>query len=519
MNRSARAPDGSVFRERLRAGEASAMLQAAAMLGARIGERAPVRLVAVSGSLVRPEHRGRHDDIDFFVVAESGRIWQAFALCLWHGWRLARRLGLPRRYFCFNYLVDEAHPEEIEVDHPAQAAEFLRLVVLHGPDTYRRLLNVLGDRLRVAAPELYRTRLLELPASEETTGAPASPEGPERPRRTPVRPGTIIVAVFILLAKFMEWRRRRRAPDAIIYSGTRSIRSHFYRPEAAAGHAPAMIHTMDAAAEAFSRLAPRYEERISRSPANAHMRAIVREALAPLVRPGMRALDLGAGTGGDALWLARQGCHVTAVDIAPGMLAEAARRVAEAGLDDRVQVEWGDARHLESLERRYPRAFDLVLANFGPLNMAGDPRGWAPALQRMMRPGGWLVATVMNGRCLWELAFGRLTDRRDVAGRRRGPVRVPVEGRVLDVRLYDPRSLAAAVAGTFTARRVRGLCVLMPPPGMDGVVRGRPLLARALARLDRVAGRLPVLRALGDHFLVALQPDVDACEGGIRAYI
>lgn len=28
-------------------------------------------------------------------------------------------------------------------------------------------------------------------------------------------------------------------------------------------------------------------------------------------------LELGCGTGGDALWLARQGWHVTAVDVSP----------------------------------------------------------------------------------------------------------------------------------------------------------------------------------------------------------
>ena len=54
------------------------------------------------------------------------------------------------------------------------------------------------------------------------------------------------------------------------------------------------------------------------------------------VAPGT-ALDLGSGEGGDALWLARRGWSVTAVDIAPSALAVGqAQRVA--GADHRAET-------------------------------------------------------------------------------------------------------------------------------------------------------------------------------------
>jgi SAM-dependent methyltransferase len=73
------------------------------------------------------------------------------------------------------------------------------------------------------------------------------------------------------------------------------------------------------------------------------------------VAPGT-ALDLGSGEGGDALWLARQGWTVTAVDISPTALAVGA---AEQGDDDAVT--WVAADLAEWIP---PMRYDLVAASF-----------------------------------------------------------------------------------------------------------------------------------------------------------
>lgn len=54
--------------------------------------------------------------------------------------------------------------------------------------------------------------------------------------------------------------------------------------------------------------------------------------------PG-RALELGCGTGTNAVWLAQQGFQVTAVDCAPLALAQAREKAAAAG----VTIEWHEA--------------------------------------------------------------------------------------------------------------------------------------------------------------------------------
>ncbi|MFD7408287.1 class I SAM-dependent methyltransferase [Streptomyces sp. NPDC059866] len=83
---------------------------------------------------------------------------------------------------------------------------------------------------------------------------------------------------------------------------------------------------------------------------------LVREAAG--LKPG-RALDLGCGEGGDAIWLASRGWHVTGVDISVTALERAALHAAGAGVGDRT----GWERH--ELGETFPEgSFDLVNAQY-----------------------------------------------------------------------------------------------------------------------------------------------------------
>jgi cyclopropane-fatty-acyl-phospholipid synthase len=64
------------------------------------------------------------------------------------------------------------------------------------------------------------------------------------------------------------------------------------------------------------------------------------------LRAGMRVLEIGCGWGGFAMHAARQGIHVHGVTISPAQLECAGKRVAEAGLSERVQLELRDYRTL-----------------------------------------------------------------------------------------------------------------------------------------------------------------------------
>src|SRR4051794_4523931 len=102
--------------------------------------------------------------------------------------------------------------------------------------------------------------------------------------------------------------------------------------------------------------------------------------------PPGRALDAGAGEGGDALWLAERGWQVTALDLSEVALERGARAAADRGLGD--LVEWRQADLTE--EPPEAGAYDLVTSAF--LHPAAEVREKVLAgLAAAVAPGGTLL--------------------------------------------------------------------------------------------------------------------------------
>jgi demethylmenaquinone methyltransferase/2-methoxy-6-polyprenyl-1,4-benzoquinol methylase len=102
------------------------------------------------------------------------------------------------------------------------------------------------------------------------------------------------------------------------------------------------------------------------------------------VRPGDRVLDVATGTGAVAIEVARQwGCDVVGVDQSPEMLAVGRRRVAEAGLSDRIDLVEGRAEALPFDDA----SFDAVTFTY-LFRYVGDPAATLRELARVVRPGG-----------------------------------------------------------------------------------------------------------------------------------
>ena len=100
-----------------------------------------------------------------------------------------------------------------------------------------------------------------------------------------------------------------------------------------------------------------------------------------------RALDVGCGEGADAIWLARQGWTVTAIDISEVALGRARQAADRAAAGTSIEWVCGDA-----LRAAFPTAsFDLVSLQYPALPKAAGEAAVRTLLDTV-RPGGVLLA-------------------------------------------------------------------------------------------------------------------------------
>jgi SAM-dependent methyltransferase len=185
------------------------------------------------------------------------------------------------------------------------------------------------------------------------------------------------------------------------------------------------------------------EERAQPSTAPSEFLVAEVEGLAPGA-----ALDLACGAGRNAVWLARRGWRVTAVDF-----SEAALHMARAlASNEGVTVEWLEADAVTWVPPA--RAFDLVCVLYLQLPAEERRRALAHAAAAV-RPGGRLLVL---GHDLLNLTDGWA-----------GPTQADV--------LFTPADVVAEIDGleVVRAERVRRLVADAPPgrDAIDALVRAR----------------------------------------------
>ena len=97
------------------------------------------------------------------------------------------------------------------------------------------------------------------------------------------------------------------------------------------------------------------------------------------------ALDVGAGEGGDALWLAERGWDVTATDVAQAGLDRLASKTATRGVDIRCVTADANALHAFGDDN-----YDLVSLFYCAIPRTGDDRAIAN-IMNAVAPGGTLL--------------------------------------------------------------------------------------------------------------------------------
>lgn len=228
-----------------------------------------------------------------------------------------------------------------------------------------------------------------------------------------------------------------------------------------------------------------------RSVAAARLAAVLGAQLDELVPGEQRPLDvvdLGGGTGGLAIDVARRGHHVTVVDPSPDALASLERRLADDHLEGTVAGRQGDASDLVALLG--PASVDVVLCH-RVLEVVDDPAAVLSDAAAVLRPGGALSLLVAQKHALVlsQAVAGNL-----------GAARQTWE----DPRRLDFASVTALVeAAGFAVRQADGIGAVAELVG-EAVVESPGAWADLLA-LETAVSRDWAFRALAPHVHVFAQ--------------
>ncbi len=247
-------------------------------------------------------------------------------------------------------------------------------------------------------------------------------------------------------------------------------------------------------ANAFDREALIYDDDFGRNPIGLHFRSIFQRRLLALLPPGSRVLDLGCGTGEDAIFLASSGFTVHGVDASPCMIQRARTKASERGIpESRLRFEQRAAEDLSDMAA----LFDGAFSDFGALNCA-DVAAVGRGLALVLPPGAPVIMSFMGPRPL-PATVARLLMRR---GAPRSLSHPRVGGISIPVSYPTVRKVRELMGEGFEWRGAFALGVLVPGPDHVGWATRHPRTFAVLRHLESAVRRLPGLRSLGDHIVL-----------------
>ena len=260
----------------------------------------------------------------------------------------------------------------------------------------------------------------------------------------------------------------------------------------------------------FDQTARDYDREFTNTLLGRIYRAAVWDRLDYLFTGKRHILELGCGTGEDALYLARRGHRITGLDSSAAMIRLARNKLEEAGFGelsefrvlnlDKLSVT--DLRHEPKAAGTLPE-YNGVLANFGVLNCLQDLPALARVLHGCLSPGAPALFVRMGPLVPWEwLWFLRKGQPGKILRRLR---RGGAVWRGITVRYPGTRKVRASFSPYFQTKRTGALGTFLPPPYAETWAEAHPGRLALLNRLERRLAYAPLVNRLADHFILEME--------------
>ncbi len=254
----------------------------------------------------------------------------------------------------------------------------------------------------------------------------------------------------------------------------------------------------------FNAIAADYDSRDNSNPILVWMRSIVHEVYLKHLPVNAKILELNAGTGVDAVFLAENGFSVLATDISDKMI-DVLFSNAKAQISKKMIT--AEVRSFEEISQIAESDFDAVVSNFGGLNCISDFSRLSVDLARKLKAGGLFIAVVMNKLCPWEIFYYTLKLNFREAFRRfkKQGIMAELNGEKVQTFYFSPGEFSAAFSRNFTPVKLYTLALNTPPPYLVGLYNTFKPLVKLWMKIDELVKSLPLFNRMGDHFIIVMK--------------
>lgn len=255
--------------------------------------------------------------------------------------------------------------------------------------------------------------------------------------------------------------------------------------------------------EAFDSASEEYDYTISRNYINTWIRERSIQELMRLVTKDDVLLEIGCGTGAEAIRITSQVAGIVATDISQKMLEILKMKVAAKRLGRKIRVARVAASHVSDVQSLLPGGRVRVAYSFnGALNCEPEIDRVPEQLSQMIRKDGYFVCSIRNVISLSEAVSHSLVLQFDrMAPRKNQPAMVSVGGQDIPSYYYPPGKFTRVFEPYFEVRKIVGLPAFLPPAYLSDyfVQTGR---ARSFVEgLEYILGSHFPFNRLGDQTL------------------
>ncbi len=266
---------------------------------------------------------------------------------------------------------------------------------------------------------------------------------------------------------------------------------------------------------AFSIQSTVFDELDKKNPILTYMRNVVRQQVLSVVKPGVKMLELNAGTGLDAVFFAEHGLQVHATDNATGMIEQINQKINSLELNSPLSFGEGlgvrtklkaTKCSFENLEILSGNKYDIIFSNFGGLNCTDKLGDVIKQFAPILNPNAHVVLVIMPPVCPWEMLFALKLNFK-LAFRRfnKNGAESNVEGVQFKSWYYSPKQVVKFFGNNYEVVSIQSLGLFYPPPYLEYFPKKFPRLFSVLTKMDEIFGNKFPFKNWGDHFVLTMR--------------